>query len=348
LSIGDNFVLHFSVLEPMEENKYLLLLIKRCQGDITPTELSILNGWIKESSENERLAQEYTLIWSKSGEYTRDFVLQLDEDYAKVQARIQSTTPAPLLIRRPIHRIGQVAAGLTFLVMSFWGYRHFSTDVYYDTAISTVSTEKQQVQLSDGTQVWLRKGSALQYAALYDGKDDRRVKLSGEAYFEVSHDPKHPFRVELESGDAVEVLGTQFSVCQSADLTTILVRSGKVKFSPANQSETPILQAHQKAVFDHKNGTLTVSGISSFNEMAWQTEALEFVNTPLKRVVVDLENYYQVKITLQNPLLADCPHNALHVHQPLKNVLEGLAVAYQLQVNEIAPGVYHLVGGQCH
>ena len=347
LSLDHHFVLHKSVLEPMEGNEYLLLIIKRCQGDITPLELSMLENWISKSTENARLAREFTLIWSKSEGYKHTFELQLDEDYAKIQARIQETAVSPRILHRPDRRVWKVAAAVSFIVMSFWGYRHFSNQDYYDASVSILTLEKQQLHLADGTQVWLRKGSSLEYATGYEDKKDRRVKLSGEAYFDVAHDPNHPFLVELASGATVEVLGTQFNICQSDEVTTVFVRSGKVKFSPFVNAKTPVLLANEKAIFDHKVGKLTISHLPAINDLAWQTETLEFVKTPLSQVLADLENYYRVKITLQNKALADCPHSALLFHQPLGQVLEGLAVAYQLTTRETAPGVYLLTGGQC-
>ncbi len=84
-------------------------------------------------------------------------------------------------------------------------------------------------------------------------------------------------------------------MCESDKTTTVLVRSGKVKFFPNATTQSPVLTANQKAVFDLASNTLRVSNAVSLNELAWQTGGLEFVKTPLSQVILDLEKYYHVK-----------------------------------------------------
>jgi ferric-dicitrate binding protein FerR (iron transport regulator) len=241
----------------------------------------------------------------------------------------------------------RIAAALALLALAVWGYSTFGPSEYFDAQASALDVDKQQIQLSDGTQVWMRKGSSIQYAKSFEGKSTRRVQLTGEAYFEVAHDPQHPFRVELASGASVEVLGTQFDVRQSPDLTSVIVCSGKVKFSPNSRTQSPVLTANQMAVYDAKASTLRVSSTTTLNDLAWQTGNLEFIKTPLSQVLLDLEKFYHVKIELRNPALANCPHSALLSNQSLKNVLDGLAVTYQLKVTALSAGEYALSGGVC-
>ncbi len=331
----------------MKENDFILLVLKRLSGDITPAEASLLSDWLSQSPENERIAAEYALIWEKSGSYQKEFSPNLVADFAKVQARIGAEEAPAVKVTYVSARLLRVAAALALLLVAVWGYSSFGWGVGYDSTLSAQQAGKQLLSLSDGSRVWLRQGSTLEYAKSYDGKKTRKVKLSGEAYFEVTHDPAHPFKVELEKGGQVEVLGTAFNVKQSASETTVLVRSGKVQYTLENGTKSPVLQANQAAVYDRNAGTLRVAHKTSFNELSWQTGGLEFVKTPLSQVVSDLEEFYKVKISLQNKAMADCPHSALLSDESLDNVLDGLAVAYQLKVSRTAPGQYVLSGGHC-
>ncbi len=331
----------------MKENEYLLLLYKQLSGDITPSEAAQLSDWISQSPDHARIANEYTLIWSAAGNYKKDFSPNLAVDFAKVQARIRAEEQPALTVSSFRQKLLRVAAVFALLTIAVWGYRSYGASTYFDAVASAQQVEKQLVKLSDGTQVWLREGSSLEYASSFQDKEARRVKLTGEAYFEVAHDPEHPFRVELAAGAAVEVLGTQFNVCESDKTTTVLVRSGKVKFFPNATTQSPVLTANQKAVFDLASNTLRVSNAVSLNELAWQTGGLEFVKTPLSQVILDLEKYYHVKIALRNQNLANCPHSALLTNQSLENVLDGLVVTYQLKATKLADGEYALSGGQC-
>jgi len=331
----------------MKENDFILLVFKRLTGDITPAEALLLSDWISQSPENDIIANEYSLVWEKSGTYQKQFSPNLEVDFAKVQARIRAEEKHTIEVSFFSARLLRVAAALALLLLAVWGYSTFGPSQYYDSVASAQQEVKQLLALSDGTQVWLRQGSSLEYVKSFDGKKTRQVKLKGEAYFEVAHDPQHPFKVELEKDGTVEVLGTQFNVKQTENATTVLVRSGKVQYTLESGVKSPVLQANQVAVFDRNAGTLRVSNKTSLNELSWQTGGLEFVKTPLSQVLLDLEKFYNVKISLPNKAMADCPHSALLSKQSLNNVLEGLAVAYQLKVNVVGPGEYLLSGGMC-
>ena len=201
--------------------------------------------------------------------------------------------------------------------------------------------------LPDGTRVWLRQGSGLTYPAAF-AATARRVQLQGEAYFEVASDSSKVFHVELEDQKgSVEVLGTSFYVRQNAQQTTVTVRTGKVRFSPDDKSKSVVLAAGEKAVLDKSKRQLTTETVLTFNELSWQTGGLEFIRTPMKQVISDLETYYGVQITLTNTNLQYCKHTAPLTNQSLDKVLESLSLTYQMQVKKTGPKAYQLTGGTC-
>ncbi len=329
----------------MKESEYILLLSKRFSGDISPSESTMLDEWLRQSPENEQIATSYQRIWEKSEAYGKTFSPDLDTDFLKVQARIRKID-APIMRVTLGQKLMRAAAVLALLLTSVWGWQQFSSTSAAEMIVSSENADNKNFSLPDGTQIWLRKGSQIAYPKKWAGKE-RRVKLQGEGYFDVTHDPARPFKVELEQGGSVEVLGTQFNVRQTANQTSVLVRSGKVRFSPTARSEGPVLTANQKAVFDHSESKVRLSNLNSLNELSWQTGGLEFVNTPLSHVVSDLERYYGVKIALRNPAMSGCPHSAPLTSQPIEKVLETLALTHQLKVKKMGERVYELSGGQC-
>ncbi|MBC7774743.1 MAG: FecR domain-containing protein [Phycisphaerae bacterium] len=329
----------------MKENEFILLLSKRFSGEISPVESTRLDEWLRQSPENEQFATEHQRIWEKAEGYGKTFSPNLDADFQKVQARIRNLAQPTLRVSLG-QRLMRAAAVIAVLLAAIWGWQQFSASSNAEVIVSGENTENESVGLPDGSRFWLRKGSQLTYEERWAGTE-RRVKLRGEGYFEVAHDPTHPFKVELEKGGSVEVLGTQFGVRQTADQTTVLVRSGKVRFSPTAQTAGPVLTANQKAVFDHSASQVRVSNLSSLNELSWQTGGLEFINTPLNHVVSDLERYYGVKIILRNPAMSNCPHSAPLTSQPIEKVLETLALTHQLKVKKMGERSFELIGGQC-
>ena len=326
---------------------HILLLSKRFSGDLTPAETAVLNEWLEQSAEHRQLAAELQQVWEKTGGYGKSFTPDLDAAFLRVQDKIRTAAapqPRSRMIALP-RQLMRIAATLAFLLAAVWAYREFSAP---EAALTTLVSheEKQLVRLSDGTQVWLRRDGEIAYPATFGGSD-RRITLRGEAYFDVQHNPAKPFRVALDNGGAVEVLGTQFNIRQTGTEISVLVRSGKVRFRPEEKGGSYVLEAGRKAIFNKANGETVEKKVQSYNELAWQTGGLEFIGVPMEQVIADLEAHYNVKINLQNPTMRSCPHTALHTTQPIEKVLESLALTHQLRVTNPAPGQYELLGGTC-
>ncbi|MBL7826851.1 MAG: FecR domain-containing protein [Saprospiraceae bacterium] len=330
----------------MKNTTFQTLIIKQLSGDISTEELNALRAWKEKSPENQRLADEFATIWQHSGGYQKTFDPDLNAAFEKVRKQISTEAqPQGLKVLSIGQKLLRLAAAVALLTIAVWGAVQLSST---GSEFATVqATGLQTIQLSDGTQVWLREGSSLEHAISYEGKHQRQVRLKGEAYFKVAHDPSRPFQVSLPDHSTVEVLGTEFSVRSEEAQTVVLVRSGKVRFSPDGQAQSPVLTANQKAVFHTTNRQLKISNVQSLNELSWQTGGLEFINTPLKQVVADLETYYQVKIRLVNEQMAGCPHSAPLTQAPISEVLEAIALTHSLKVKETGNKNYELTGGVC-
>lgn len=328
-------------------DEYILLLSKQFAGEIlSPAEASLLSKWLNQAPENAQLAAEMQQVWTKASAFNKTFVLDLDADFRQVQARIRAETPSAKVV--PIGQwLLRAAAMLALLIASVWAWQNFNPVTAPDSTL-IASTDNQLLELADGTRVWLRKNASLTYPAHFSAKA-RPVKLVGEAYFEVAHNPAQPFQVVLPTGDEVQVLGTEFGVSLSPDgsRSDVSVRSGKVRFSPKEKPDGVVLTARQSATYDRATGQLLVRQDATLNNLAWQTGGLEFVKTPLLQVVSDLEQHYNVKIDLLNPALNGCQYTSPRTNQPIQKVLASMAIIYQLQVVETAQGQFELRGGKC-
>ncbi len=329
----------------MQEKDYILLLTRQFSGDLTSAETDELQAWLEQSPDHARLAAEWQQVWDRSGAYAPAFSPDLEADFRKVQARIHLAEMPRARIVPLGRRLLRIAALLALLVTALWSYRTF---VHPPAAELTASAgeSRQEVDLPDGSHVWLRPGSTLDFPPAFSGTE-RWVRLRGEAYFNVTHEAGRPFCVELPNGGVIEVLGTQFGVRQSALENSVLVRSGRVRYRAAREVEAVVLDPGEKAIHDISSNTTRQTRVATFNELAWQTGGLEFVKTPLSTVISDLEQYYNVKIVLQNPALHDCLHTAPLTNQPLDRVLQTLSLTYQLKVLHTTSGQYELVGGAC-
>jgi transmembrane sensor len=186
-----------------------------------------------------------------------------------------------------------------------------SKEVVYNT-ITTPRGGQYQIELPDGSQVWLNAASSLHFPTAFVGKE-RSVEISGEAYFEVAKNKSMPFVVRV--GDAeVQVLGTHFNVMayQEEDAVKTTLLEGSVRFVRANNNS--LLQPGQQSQLT-KNGQLKViSGVDVDDVVAWKNGIFHFENADIESVMRQLSRWYDVEVVYQNkptddPLYADIPRN---------------------------------------
>ena len=174
--------------------------------------------------------------------------------------------------------------------------------VTYNT-MTTPRGRQFNVTLPDGTRVWLNAASSLRYPTVFNGSE-RKVQITGEAYFEVAQNKDQPFKVDVGKGIEVEVLGTHFNVNSYDDEptinTTLLEGSVKVvsKNSLQENGNTVVLKPGQQA--QHSNTEegkgLRIRQVDLDEVVAWKDGAFSFNDADLKAVMRQLSRWYNVDI----------------------------------------------------
>lgn len=156
-----------------------------------------------------------------------------------------------------------------------------------------------QIQLADGTMIWLNSASELRYPVNFSG-NERRVFLKGEAYFEVARDTSLPFRVEA-SGMVVEALGTAFNVNAYGDdgCLRAALAEGKVRVTCEGVRGECILEPGEQAVVHE--GQLSVETVDLQDVTAWKEGRFVFTDMPLETIVRQLERWYDVRFDFYDP-----------------------------------------------
>lgn len=206
----------------------------------------------------------------------------------------------PRLQRRilSLRTMAGAAAVAVLCVLGWWAYYMFAP-----VPLQTVSTlaETRSIILPDQTEIMLNRYSSLTYPERFRGKD-RKVQLQGEAYFEVSKDAAHPFKVEA-GAVMVQVLGTHFNIdAYPEDIqvkTTLL--EGSVAVSLIGKAEERlILSPNESAVYNKDKKSLTLhSEKNATREIAWRNGTLLFKNTPLQEIVRELSNAFHTDIRIE-------------------------------------------------
>jgi transmembrane sensor len=186
------------------------------------------------------------------------------------------------------------------------------TDKKHETGISynVVETPKggqYQINLPDGSRVWLNAGSSLRYPTSFTSLKERKVILNGEAYFEVVHNASLPFRVVTNSQE-VEDIGTQFNISSYADersIRTTLIE-GAVKISDSKKTYAPkqgiVLLPGQMATNEPDKNSIAVHHVNTASIIAWKSGYFVFNDENIRDIMKDLARWYDFDIEYQGDM----------------------------------------------
>ena len=155
-----------------------------------------------------------------------------------------------------------------------------------------------KVRLADGTLVYLNSATRMKYPIKFDEKE-RKVYLSGEAYFEVAKDPERPFFVEME-GVEVRVYGTSFNVNthQEGNIQTVLVK-GSIGVKVLSSGMESMIRPGQMAEFKQGNTKVDVKDVNVAVYTDWKDGIFRFENQRLEDILTVLSNWYDVDVFYQ-------------------------------------------------
>lgn len=201
-----------------------------------------------------------------------------------------------------------------------------TTDATGYNMITTPRGGQYQVMLPDGSQVWLNAASSLRFPTRFHN-EQRVVELTGEAYFEIRHDPEHPF-IALASGSRIEVTGTHFNVMAYDDepsIRTTLLEGG-VKVVSKDGKDSTLLIPGQQAVA-RPGGPVRKSMTDVEAAVAWKNGITSFNNTSLSAVLRSLARWYDIDITYENRIPQQTFTGGISRYVNLSEVLDMLRYA---------------------
>lgn len=168
---------------------------------------------------------------------------------------------------------------------------------------STLSTPRggqYVVNLPDGSKVWLNAESSLFFPNVF-AEDERKVTLSGEAYFDINKKPKAPFTVSIQDLD-IEVLGTEFNVnaySNPTEIATTLIE-GSVKLSSGSKSV--FLKPNQQSIWSKENQSFTTQDIDTKSITGWKNGYFVFNNTNISVIMAELARWYDIEVSYEGDI----------------------------------------------
>ena len=200
------------------------------------------------------------------------------------------STQGKTMVQKPAN--GQIAYDVTNTTIT-------ANDAAYFNTITTPRGGQYEVTLSDGTKVWLNAASSIRFPVAFSG-NERVVKITGEAYFEVSKNKAMPFRVKTSSS-TIEVLGTHFNVNAYDDelsaKTTLLEGSVKISATAENGGQSPRFLTPGQQASINKDGNIKIIDHADTEEaIAWLKGNFQFKSADLNAILRQISRWYDVDI----------------------------------------------------
>lgn len=169
-------------------------------------------------------------------------------------------------------------------------------ELQYNTLSNPRGSKVIDMTLADGSRVWLNAGSSVTYPVAFIG-NERKIKITGEAYFEVTHNSSMPFKVSKDETE-VTVLGTHFNVnaYEDEDDIKVTLLEGSVKVS--NGSTNSLLKPGQQAQVGNE---IKVSSNVNLDEvMAWKNGLFQFGEASIEEVMRQVSRWYDVEVVYES------------------------------------------------
>lgn len=316
------------------------LLFEYFAGRVSALQKELIEEWVKEPAQEE-LFYKYLHEWENGHpQYTVDVAGSLEKYRQLLQQPQASAISSSPFSTTAVVRASRfpwcswlVAATVFFLLgVGTW---FFQEDIFYRT-YRTAYSEKLSLVLPDQSKVTLNANSALRVPRFGFGEGTRRVNLTGEANFAITHTSENRrFVVQTGSGVKVVVLGTEFSLFARPRETKVVLREGKVQV----QYQASPRQATQLTLKPGEMATLNRRGKLHLQKTdqpekyaAWQHNQFIFKNTSLQEISAMLRENYGLEVDIKEPDLASQTLSGSFQAQTADELLQALSQVLGMNV----------------
>lgn len=280
-----------------------ILITKYFEGEITAAERKSLFSMIQT---DEKLRKDFSSVQNL---YALSSWLPNENDEFEAVDKLAAFKQTHCRKKRyPIHIIKHAAgyaAAICITILSTWmvmNDREPAEEMVTYEEFTTPSGQRAMVKLHDGTTVWLNARSTLRYPNHF-AREERKVELDGEAFFDVEHNEHKPFVVSTEKLD-IKVLGTKFNVFAykgREEFNTALLE-GSVKVYERMNEEKALFMNPNECV-ELKDNKLVKRPMGSTDFLLWKEGIYAFDDVPFEDIIKKFELYYDIVITVNNSKL---------------------------------------------
>jgi ferric-dicitrate binding protein FerR (iron transport regulator) len=302
-----------------------LLLIKYLRNELSEGEYARVLSWLEENEENPEflfgLKETYQL--SKWEELKQQSEVSLSWEMMKDKIQQNAPTGKQNII---VKWLQYSAAAVILFILGFFIKGSFFVDESTFNTIQTSAGQQSTLILNDGTKVQLNENSKLIYPSAFNHKN-RDVMLTGEAYFEVSHNPSRPFNVNIGTY-TIKVLGTKFNVDAYSDQVYIYtsLKEGKIQIVE-NKDDSKILSELKPGTrfsYNRRTGEYFVNAVDPVNVAQWTRGEIVIKRQTLDEMAHRLEDKYGYRINIASKDIGKYTYNITIENESLEEILSNI------------------------
>ena len=279
------------------------VLVAFLKGELDAAQAAAVEAWYDRSAANRRMLGQVYYILYVSDRINDAAGIDVERSLRQFKRRMHAGRRISL--RRSAVRIAAAAVIAAVLLAGGLTTVLLSKRLAQPVTVVTQLGERSQVVLPDGTKVWLNSSSSVEYVAPFFSRQ-RRVKMEGEAYFEVEHDRRAPFVVSTNGLD-IEVLGTRFNIRNDDNehrVTTVLLEGAVKAYASGDEKAAVRLRPSQQLVFDTRTGAMRLTDEPSADRsINWIDGRFCFEHDTFAEIVAELKRYYNVDIRFMDEAL---------------------------------------------
>jgi len=300
------------------------LLEKYISDTATAAEQQQVETWLSDNNINRGQLEQ--LLHLPDGV---KMMMRNDPEAAWQKARLAITVPArkQVLFTSTWMRVAAAVALLIGITSVFY---LFNSGKPTSHVIVNNTKENKIISMPDSSRIVLHAGSEITYDDTYNNY--RNLTMKGRAFFEVTRDPDHPFKVSVAQS-VVQVLGTSFNISDDSTDLSVTVATGKVSVeTPAH--EFVYLEKGEMVSYNKHQQTITKQSNDNPNYDSWKTRVLKFDNTPLPQVLTTLAEYFDVEIAFDKNKAAAITYTSYFSDPKLGDVIQEMREVLDLDFEE--------------
>ena len=306
------------------------VLVAFLKGELDAAQAAAVEAWYDRSAANRRMLGQVYYILYVSDRINDAAGIDVERSLRQFKRRMHAGRRISL--RRSAVRIAAAAVIAAVLLAGGLTTVLLSKRLAQPVTVVTQLGERSQVVLPDGTKVWLNSSSSVEYVAPFFSRQ-RRVKMEGEAYFEVEHDRRAPFVVSTNGLD-IEVLGTRFNIRNDDNehrVTTVLLEGAVKAYASGREQASVRLHPAQQLVFDTRTHAMRLTDCpSAERSINWIDGRFCFEHDTFGVIVAELKRYYNVDIRFMDNRLRDMRFSGnFRVEDGIYHIMSVLQLTYK-------------------